>query len=195
MAEWQVTTYPLDAGKPARNSVVEYGATVTLAGVTSSKLAVNTKVPTETVLQSVSSKPEWVEEWRPMENGSDSELLRCALQKLDALLTFGTLHASSTSSEIMQRVYERYPDVGTALQTDFRQRYKSFGVLARIYDDGSSSWEYEIPEQGLLPPGIPGIPGIDRGVQARSDAGGQSLDDLIQSLVLADIRGKIATLG
>jgi hypothetical protein len=192
MPEWQVTTSRLGEPTPARNAVVEYRATVTSTGVTTSKLSVSTSVPRETTIRAVCSEPEWVEDWRPMEDESDAELTRCALAKLSALLSFGTTHGDSSSSDIVQRTHDRYPDLRATSRDERALLYKSFGVAAWIYEDGTSSWEYEVPSNGEYPPGVRGVPGIDTNMPTVAHA--PSLDDLIQSFVLADVRGKIEAL-
>lgn len=125
--------------------------------------------------------PQWkTTSWPPPLTGTDADLSILALSKLKANLDFTNRLSDGTALQMESAIQVRFPGI-TSEEAEASGNYKRFPIEAEIWEDGSTSWGYEIPEAGEFPPGFEADP--------------TGLEIFLRNVVRADLQARLEALG
>jgi hypothetical protein len=201
MASWEISTGRVENESPPL-AVARYEALVTI-GLEHSSLIISAEAPLELAIRAILTPPQWtLHPWsapapEASSDASAAQLEEWALHKFKALFDFAAVLEDGTAREMEFHLLERFPsirDVRTASTTEV-SRYKRIFVHAEILENGDAQWGFDLPEEGELPPGIPGLYVADPGATFNtSDIGDNRLIDLdvfVQNTVRIDIQRRL----
>jgi hypothetical protein len=202
MASWEISAGRVE-NEPPPIVVVRYEAVVTIA-LEQSSLTINADAPRELAIRALLTPPQWtLRPWSapaPEEVSSDissAQFEEWALHKFKALFDFAAVLPDGTAEDMERHLLERFPLIGAvrnAPSPDTSQ-YKRIFVHSEILQDGDAQWGFDLPEEGELPPGIPGLYLADAGTTVDTSAVGDShlidLDVFIQNTVRIDLQRRL----
>lgn len=199
---WEASVGHVEAQGPPLE-VVRYEGVVTL-WLEQSSLTIHPELPPEVVIRAILNPPEWT--LRPWSAPSPEEvslgvathqLEQWALQKLKALFDFAAVVPDGTASEIEHRLFERFPLLRATRGEPATEasRYKRIAVHSEILESGEAQWGFDVPEEGELPPGVPGLhvaePGSLLDTSHLEDNNLIDLDVFVQNVVRTDLQRRL----